>query len=58
MFKSHVLPIVVIKQLNVTTTALSEYMSYKMTPGSKKRLQSKQQYIIYSKHGFNGLYRR
>jgi hypothetical protein len=35
MFNSHVRPTVMVKQLNVTITVLLEYISFKMTPGSK-----------------------
>jgi hypothetical protein len=36
MFKSYVQPTVMVKQLNVTITTLSEYISYKMVPESEK----------------------
>jgi hypothetical protein len=48
MFKSHVWPTVMVKQLNVTITVLSEYISYKITPGSEKdyRASSNTSFIL------------
>jgi hypothetical protein len=48
MLKSHIRPTVTVKELNVTITTLSEYISYKMTPGSEKdyRASSNTSFIL------------
>jgi hypothetical protein len=38
--------------------ALTKYISYKMTLGSKKDYRAKQHHNVYSKRGLNGLHRR